>query len=100
MAPTEGTLVVATPSAFAFASQSPALPPQVTRRLYAAHHVHCPNGKGSGKPPRGTHAKTGSGAVRGVAGKAAAALPTTAGTVTRMRRATKTSFTTRLPHAR
>src|SRR5438445_13677600 len=45
IAPTDGKPVVATPRACAFASQSPAFPYQVTRRLCAAHHVHWPNGK-------------------------------------------------------
>src|SRR2546428_7872417 len=81
MAPCDGSSLVARPCAFAFASHSRALPPQVTLRLYAAHHVHCPNGKRSGKPPAGTQAKSVGGAAWGAAGKAAAALPTTAGIV-------------------
>src|SRR5712692_7461444 len=54
IAPIDGRALVATPSALAFVSQSSALPPQDTRRLYAAHQVHCPNGKRFGKPPAGT----------------------------------------------
>src|SRR2546426_10632591 len=92
MAPMEGTSVVVTPWACAFASQSRALPPQVTLRLYAAHHVHCPNGKRSGKPPAGTQAKSGRGAAWGAAGKAAAALPTTAGVVKRNSTAAKATL--------
>src|SRR2546426_11856300 len=96
MAPTDGDELVGTPWPRAFTSQSPALPFQVTLRLYAAHQVHWPNGNRSGNPPGGTHQNAGrcsSTTEWGAAEPAPAALPTTAGR--ERKRTTATSSFTR-----